>query len=170
MQIAQGQLQQQGQGSSSSVDVVTELNPPAAASASDTTGCDNTSSFPSPSLQKHYYHAVEAVLTSASVSPPSISANLANTSSIKSVFAQNLTITAETYSMRSNTHAWEPMINGTNQCADCASIGILPVPEGAQRVRVDVVVEGEMEGEGEAEKEREGEKGFVLYLAELVSP
>ena len=88
-------------------------------------------------------YAVEAVMTGLD--------------NVTSVFVQKLSIEAQRFEMEGDTLVWLAMMNGTNQCEDCASIGILPVPEGTRRVKVDVVL-------------KDGTEAGLLYVAALVSP
>ena len=72
------------------------------------------------------------------------------------VFVQSLVIQAQSYSTMWDTQIWRTLNNGVNQCTECASIGIGPVPVGTQRIKVNIVLKDATE--------------VLLYLASVVSP
>ena len=59
----------------------------------------------------------------------------------KPVFAARMTIQAQRPSLVHGRPLWRALEGGTNQCNNCAGIGIDAVPDGTQRIDVDVVLQ-----------------------------
>ncbi|KAL8832130.1 MAG: hypothetical protein Q9191_000452 [Dirinaria sp. TL-2023a] len=70
----------------------------------------------------------------------SVEAVLADSDSRTPLKAQSLEIQAQTADMVGNVHAWRTLNAGDNQCSNCASVGLLRVPDGTQRVKAHVEV------------------------------
>ena len=71
-------------------------------------------------------YAVEALLTASNLQ--------------KSIFAASLNIQAQRIINVHGTPLWQPLGGGTNQCSNCASIGLDAVPDGTQRFSVNAVL------------------------------
>ena len=57
-----------------------------------------------------------------------------------STFASSLDIQAQKRTTAHGALLWQPLDNGTNQCTDCASVGLNAVPDGTQRFSVIAVL------------------------------
>ena len=84
----------------------------------------------------------------------SVEAVLANSDSRTPLKAQSLEIQAQTADTVGSVQAWRTLNAGDNQCSDCASVGILGVPEGTQRIKAHVEV-------------KPGTVNGLLYLASV---
>ena len=58
----------------------------------------------------------------------------------ESTFASRLDIQAQKRTTAHDALLWQPLDNGTNQCTDCASVGLNAVPDGTQRFSVTAVL------------------------------
>ena len=87
----------------------------------------------------------------------SIDAVLAGLNPNSAVIASSIEIQAQTYDTFSNVQTWRSLPNGTEQCNDCGSIAITPVPDGTQRFSIKAVLQP-------------GTAGALLYLASIMMP
>jgi len=77
----------------------------------------------------------------------SVEAVLASSDSRTPLIAQSLEIKAETADMVGNVQAWRILNARDNQCSNCASVGILSIPDATQRNKTHVEVKsGTVEG------------------------
>ncbi|MCJ1253538.1 hypothetical protein MMC24_001350 [Lignoscripta atroalba] len=74
----------------------------------------------------------------------------------KKEFAAELLIQAQVIETYNNINRWRGLRGGTNECKDCASIGLSPVPEEAQMIRVDVILK------------QSTVEGAFLYFAQII--
>ena len=58
-----------------------------------------------------------------------------------SIFAETLSIQTQTYQMIGNVPVWGSLPNGTDECHNCPSVDIHPIPVGTKRVVVNVVLQ-----------------------------
>ena len=58
-----------------------------------------------------------------------------------SVFAKTLELQAQAFNMVRGKPVWETLKGGTNECGNCSSVSLQPVPQGTKRVLVHVVWE-----------------------------
>ena len=58
-----------------------------------------------------------------------------------SVFARSLGIQAQAFNMVKGMQVWETLKGGTNECENCSSVSVQPVPQGTKRVMVCVLLE-----------------------------
>lgn len=70
----------------------------------------------------------------------SVQAVLAQSDSRTPLIAQSLEIQAQTTDLVGNVQTWRTLNAGDNQCNNCASIGILEVPDGTQRIKTHIEV------------------------------
>ena len=70
-----------------------------------------------------------------------ISAALTGSDSQASVFARSLGIQAQAFTMVGGKRIWETLNGGTNECVNCSSVGVQPIPQGTKRVLVNMVLE-----------------------------
>ena len=70
----------------------------------------------------------------------SIEAVLARSNSRTPLVAQSLEIQAQTADRVGNVRAWRTLNAGDNQCSECASVGILKVLDGTQRIKTHIEV------------------------------
>ena len=59
-----------------------------------------------------------------------------------SLFAQSLQIQAQTAETLHDVQMWRTLVNGSDECSNCSSVRIQPLPVGTQRVKVNVLLEG----------------------------
>ena len=74
-----------------------------------------------------------------------------------SAFAQSLQIQAQKAERLHDTQAWSTLVNGSNECSNCSSVHIQPLPAGTQRVKVNVLLEGAV-------------SAGLVYLASIAKP
>lgn len=69
-----------------------------------------------------------------------VSAVLTGMGGTTSVFAQQLAVQAQSYTMMGNVPAWGTLPGGVDSCHDCASVSLHPLPIGTKRVSVSVLL------------------------------
>ncbi|CAF9923758.1 hypothetical protein IMSHALPRED_006010 [Imshaugia aleurites] len=69
-----------------------------------------------------------------------VDAVLAQPNGETSLFAQSMSIHAQTYSAFFNTEVWGSLPGGDNQCNNCGEIDISPIPAGTKRIKIDVTL------------------------------
>ncbi len=84
----------------------------------------------------------------------SVKAVLASSDSRTPLAAQSLEIEAQTADKVGNVQAWRTLNAGDNQCSNCASVGILSVPDGTKRTKTHIEV-------------KSGTVDGLLYLASV---
>jgi hypothetical protein len=84
----------------------------------------------------------------------SVKAVLVNSDSRTPLAAQSLEIKAQTADMVGNVQAWRTLNAGDNQCSNCASVGMLSVPDGTKRIKTHIEV-------------KSGTVDGLLYLASV---
>ena len=103
--------------------------------------CVNTENFIR-IIQDHTttWSAAESVEVNTNSNDYAIEAVMTGLDHKTSVFAEFLNIQSQVYDTSKNYATWRSLPNGNDNCHNCASVQIQPIPAGTQRIRVDVVL------------------------------
>ena len=84
---------------------------------------------------------IEASFTPAAGTQYAVEALLTGPSSSISIFAANLDLEAQRLTMVNGAQVWRALDGGRSQCSNCASVNILNVPVGTQRIYMNVALQ-----------------------------